>query len=72
MRPRKKFLWVKESFVDWNKFSLITRNRFVYTEKKIFKSTKFFSIQRNFILNRILGSQKILVPKNFGISKRFG
>ena len=53
LRSKKKFLWIKESFNNSKKISLIQRNRFVYIKEKIFKSTKLSSIQRNFFFDLI-------------------
>ena len=50
MRSKNKFIWIKESFVNSKKISLIQRNRFVYITDNFFGSTKLFLIQRNFLL----------------------
>ena len=50
---KKQCLWIKESFVNSKKISLIQRNRFVYIKENLFESTKLFSIQRNFFFDRI-------------------
>ena len=54
IRSKKVFLWIKESFVNSKKISLIQRNRFVYIKENFFGSTKFSSIQRCFFFNSIL------------------
>ena len=41
IQSKKKFLWIKVSFVNLNKFSLFQRNRFV-TLKKIFLNQQNF------------------------------
>ena len=50
---KKKFLWIKESFVNSEKFSLIQKNRFIYINEHFFESTKLSSIQRNFFFDSI-------------------
>ena len=57
IRSMKKFLWIKESFVNSKKFSLIQRNRFAYIKGNFFESTKLSSIQRNAFFDRV--SQKL-------------
>ena len=53
IRSKEKFLWIKESFVHSENFSLIQRNRFVHIKENLFESTKLSSIQRNFFFDRI-------------------
>ena len=53
MRSRKKFLWIKESFVNSKKCSLIQRNRFVYIKEYFVQWSKLSSIQRNLFFDRI-------------------
>ena len=36
IRSEKKFLWIKESFVDSKKISLVQWNRFVYIKENFF------------------------------------
>ena len=54
LRSKKQFLWIKENFVNPNKFSLIQRNRFIYIKKIFFEFTKISSIQRNCSLGAII------------------
>ena len=51
IRSKKKFLRIKESYVNSKKFSLIQWNRFVYIKENFFESTKLSFIQRNFFFD---------------------
>ena len=53
IRSKKKFLWIKENFVNSKKFDLIQKNRFVYIKEHFFESTKLSLIQRNFFFDHI-------------------
>ena len=66
LRSKKKFLWIKESFVNSKKCSLIQRNKFVYVKENFFESTKLSSIQRNFFFDRIsIDSKKLFSGRSF-------
>ena len=51
IRSKKKFLWIKESFVNSKKLSLIQRNRFFHIKENFSESTKLSSVQRNFFFD---------------------
>ena len=53
IRSKKKFLWIKESFVNSKKNSLIRWNLFIYIKEKFFEPTKLSLIQRNVFFDRI-------------------
>ena len=53
IRPKKFFFWIKESFVNTKKFSLIQRNRFIYIKEHLFEWKKLSSIQRKCFLGVI-------------------
>ena len=53
IRSKKKFLWIKESFVNFKKISLIQRNKYVQIKENFFESTKLSLIQTNFFFDRV-------------------
>ena len=53
IRSKNKFVWIKESFVDFKNISLMWTNLFLWIKENYFEITKLSLIQRNFFVDRI-------------------